>query len=700
MHLSVIIVNYNVAYFLEQALLSVQKAAAGLDVEIIVVDNNSVDASVAMVQQKFPHVVLIANTVNTGFAVANNQGIAIAKGKYVLLLNPDTVVEENTFVQTLAFMDAHPNAGGLGVAMYDGKGVFLPESKRGLPTPWVAFCKMSGLATLFPHSKRFNYYYLGHLSNHETQSIEILSGAFMLLRRSALDKIGVLDEAFFMYGEDIDLSYRLLKGGYKNYYYPHTRIIHYKGESTKKGSLNYVRVFYNAMIIFARKHFDVSNVSVYVQLIQTAIYGRAALAIVARIAQQLFLPISDALLIYGGMYQIKLFWQTNIKAANHTYYAAEYMLINVPLYIVIWLTSAFFSGAYDLPLRNAPLVRGIFAGTVFIAAVYGFLPEDLRFSRGMIILGAVWAIFALSMWRYVLYFIQHRRLPNLDKHTTQQRAVIVGNADECERVHHVLQQMAAPLDIIGYVMPPHPSPNHTSNHNQTTFNGQHPELIIGHSGQLSEMVRIYHLNEIIFCARDISSQQIIQFMIDIGQNIDYKIVPTDSLSIIGSNSKHTAGDLYTVDIRLNISQPYYKRLKRLLDLGLSLLMLPLLPLLSLTMDNKLGLWRNCLRVLWGTHSWVGYHQLPSTETANQQDKPTNKPATETWQPKQLPQSRQQAMNRLPNIRIGILSPIDHLPAQYRQANTIYRLNLLYAKDYSIATDLEIIARNWRKCGDN
>lgn len=234
MKLSVIIVNYNVRYFLEQALLSVRKAAQRLPTEIWVVDNNSVDDSVRMVEEKFPEVHLIANKDNPGFSIANNQAIRQSKGEYVLLLNPDTVVEEDTFERCCAFMDAHPDAGALGVRMIDGAGNFLPESKRGFPSPWVAFAKTFGLARIFPTSRLFNHYHLGYLAEDETNEVEVLAGAFMFMRRKALEKVGLLDETFFMYGEDIDLSYRVILGGYKNYYLPETTIIHYKGESTKR----------------------------------------------------------------------------------------------------------------------------------------------------------------------------------------------------------------------------------------------------------------------------------------------------------------------------------------------------------------------------------------------------------------------------------------------------------------------------------
>ena len=225
MKLTVVIVNYNVRFFLEQCLLSVEKAMRNVQGEVYVVDNNSVDGSVEMVAERFPWVRLIANRENTGFSRANNQAMRVAKGEYVLLLNPDTVVEEDTFKKVIDFMDTHPDAGGLGVKMVDGKGIFLPESKRGLPSPETSFYKIFGISKLFPRSARFNRYHLGHLNNDETHEIEIISGAFMLMRKSALDKVGLLDEDFFMYGEDVDLSWRIILGGWKNYYYPGTRII-------------------------------------------------------------------------------------------------------------------------------------------------------------------------------------------------------------------------------------------------------------------------------------------------------------------------------------------------------------------------------------------------------------------------------------------------------------------------------------------
>lgn len=252
--LSVIIVNYNVKFYLEQCLESVHRASKGMQVEVMVVDNLSTDGSVAYLRQRFPEVTFIENGDNVGFARANNQAIRQSKGDYVLLLNPDTIVGEDTLTGLVEFMEAHPEAGGAGVHMLNTNGTFAPESRRGLPTPFVAFCKMTGLAALMPKSKLFGRYYMRYLDENEVNEIEIISGACMMLRREALDRVGMLDEDFFMYGEDIDLSYRVMQGGYKNYFVP-VRMLHYKGESTVKNSYRYVYTFYQAMRLFFSKHY-------------------------------------------------------------------------------------------------------------------------------------------------------------------------------------------------------------------------------------------------------------------------------------------------------------------------------------------------------------------------------------------------------------------------------------------------------------
>ena len=256
--LSIIIVNYNVKYFLEQCLYSVRAATVGMDTEIIVVDNNSSDDSVAHLRPLFPEVRFVVNKDNPGFAKANNQAIQRCKGEYVLLLNPDTVVGEESLRNLCLLMDEDPKIGAIGVKMINGRGEFLPESKRAFPTPWVSFCKLSGLSKLFPNSRRFARYALPYLSPNKQHKVDVLSGAFMMLRHEALEKIGLLDESFFMYGEDIDLSYRIVLGGYKSLYVPE-RLLHYKGECTKHDDPKYIQAFYGAMLIFYKKYYPQSS---------------------------------------------------------------------------------------------------------------------------------------------------------------------------------------------------------------------------------------------------------------------------------------------------------------------------------------------------------------------------------------------------------------------------------------------------------
>lgn len=291
MELSVIIVSYNVRYFLDLCLFSVRKAAEGISCEVFVVDNNSPDGSCSMVTANYPEVKLIANKDNKGFAAANNQAIKQASGKYLLLLNPDTFIGEDTFRKCINFMESHSDAGAMGVMMINGKGRFLPESKRGLPDPETAFYRISGLSYLFPRSGRFNRYYLGDLDLTETHAVDIIAGAFMFLRREAVLKAGLPDENFFMYGEDIDYSFRIMKEGFRNYYYPGVKILHFKGESTKKENIDFVVNFYRAMLIFVQKHFNDGNFKKMSFAIRTAIFFRAGLSVIHRFFKRIFIPV-------------------------------------------------------------------------------------------------------------------------------------------------------------------------------------------------------------------------------------------------------------------------------------------------------------------------------------------------------------------------------------------------------------------------
>ncbi len=635
MKLSIVIVNYNVRYFLEQCLLSVKRAIAGIDAEVFVVDNASADGSEEMMQQKFPFVKIIANQINVGFSKANNQAIEKATGEYVLLLNPDTVVAEDTFEKCITFMDAHKDAGAVGVRMIDGKGNFLPESKRGLPTPSVAFYKTFGLAKLFPKAKTFGKYHLGFLNEHETNEVEILSGAFMLMRKSVLDKTGPLDESFFMYGEDIDLSYRIVKSGYKNFYFPTTTIIHYKGESTKKGSLNYVKVFYNAMLIFARKHFSGNQSGFFSLLINFAIVFRGLLTLLANYFASSYLFVLDALISFAGIYFIKTYWEDMIKYHEH-YYPNEFLYVVVPTYIFIWIIAAFLSGSYDKPFRISNILRGILFGTVTIAVVYAFIPNEWRFSRAIILLGAAWTAFEMLFTRTVYHLIKHQSFSAESEE--EKRSLIIGK-NEAVRAESILRTLGNSQEIIS-----------------------NPDLI-----STKKTSAIHSNNEIVFCANDFTFKEIIHQISVCGNKIDYKILNEGSNALIGSNSKDSAGDLYVAEKSYALFKAQNLRTKRVFDFSMSLLMLPLLPLNIFLIKNFGKFISNWFDVFSGKKSWVGF-------------------------------STEKNLKTFPNAKRGIIHPSEKLIEFNLSEAEIGEIELHYARYYSVGDDIRLLLKNYSLLG--
>jgi GT2 family glycosyltransferase len=634
--LSIVIVNYNVKHFLGQCLISVERAIKNINAEVFVVDNASTDGSCEMVMESFGWVKLIASPTNLGFSTGNNHAIKHATGEYILLLNPDTVVAEDTFEKCIAFMDARPEAGALGVRMIDGKGNFLPESKRGLPTPSVAFYKTFGLSKIFSKSKTFNRYHLGFLPEHETNEVEILSGAFMFIRKKVLDEIGLLDETFFMYGEDIDLSYRIIKAGYKNYYFADTTIIHYKGESTRKGSLNYVKVFYNAMIIFARKHYSGNQSGLFSLFINLAIFFRGFLTVLANLFSSSYLFIIDALLGFGGIFFITRYWEDMIKYTSN-YYPQEFMFIVVPTYILIWIFSTFLNGGYDKPFRISNIFRGIFFGTLAIAAVYAFLPNEWRFSRAIIILGAAWIAFEMLLTRASYHLIRYQSLSIESE--DDKRTLLVGSEDECLRAEKLLLQTGANTEIVSFVY---------------------------QQSELKQLAGIYDINEIIFCSRDLTFSQIINNIGLCGNKTDYKILNHASAAFIGSNSKNTAGDLYSFNHNLNLAKPANQRKKRLFDVVSCLAFIPLLPLNIFVVKSFGKFVSNWVDVALGKKTWIGYTQA------------TN--------------------NNLPLIKPAVITSATGISPAQLSPDVLSKIDLLYARHYSVSHDLKLMLQNYRKLG--
>ena len=653
MKLSIIIVNYNVVHFLEQCLQSVMVATKDIDAEIFVVDNNSIDLSVEMVREKFPQVKVIANNSNLGFAKANNIAIRQSQGEYVLLLNPDTVVEADTFSKTITFMDQHPDAGGLGVKMVDGKGVFLPESKRSLPIPSVAFYKIFGLAKIFKKSKRFGKYHLTYLDENEINEVEVLSGAFMLLRKTTLDKVGLLDEDYFMYGEDIDLSYRITQGGYKNYYFPKTRIIHYKGESTKKSSINYVIVFYQAMQIFAKKHFSHKNAAIFNTMINFAIWLRAAMAIVKRMFLRILVPMMDFLLIYAGLWSIAFYWQRQVLSLHSATFSNFYIYLILPLYALVWVLCIWGCNGYKKPVVWSRINQGVALGLVLILLVYALLSENFRFSRAVILLGACWTFAIINIFRYILAKINLKNYPIGEIHN--RRVLIIGDEKEVYRVANILNLTITQNEFIGFVYYLNqPKPNAD---------------FVGNISQLRDIVNIYQIGEIIFCSKNFTAKDIITLMEDWqSYNLEYKIAPEETSFIIGANSVNIANKNYFVDVNA-IGKLENRRKKRLVDIICSISLLITGIVTCWLADNKGKYFCNLWACLSGKKTFVGYT-------------PVN----------------EEALSTLPKLKPSILYTVDDINLEIYDQDIIMQLNNLYARNYSVWRDIQIIIHAFKHLG--
>ena len=619
--------------------------------EIIVVDNASVDGTVHLVQQHFPDVNLIANPDNRGFAKANNQGIVEAKGEYVLLLNPDTIVSEDTFEKCIRFMDDHSDAGAIGVRMLDGSGRFLPESKRGLPTLAASFMKMTGLYKLFPRSAKWNRYYQGQFGEHETAKIEVLSGAFMFIRKDAMEKSGYLDEDFFMYGEDIDLSYRISKAGYSIYYFPETEIIHYKGESTKKSSLNYILTFYQAMLIFTNKHAEFSGQKI---LIKLAIYFHGVLQLIKQNITRWWPLTLDLVILCSAFVLTGKGWAI-YKFNSPDYFQPSFYSFNVPLYSILMILSMYLNGAYDKPFKKRSSWIGFFYGLVWILVIYAVLPVHLRTSRMVILAGSAIFMFWLLLSRTKMNPWLDE---SMDSETTRNRkAIIVAGEAEEGRIRELINRSKDQIEVLGTV---NPLVNATS----SSFGNA-----LSSMSQLDDLVRIYQVKEIIFSAQDVPFSDFTGSMTRLGPSIRYMLAATTTMNIVGSAGKDTEGESYAIRIHFNLSEVSSRRVKRIFDLLSTLILMVLFPILLFLIPNPFVFFKNLLQVLFGKKTWVSYHPLDPV------------------------------ISSLPVLPPGILHPA-YPWDESELTRRLQHIHYVYARDYHWTTDLSILIAQLKKTGQN
>ncbi len=638
MKLSVVIVNYNVKYFLAQCLLSVRKAKTEYtaktgkdDIEVFVVDNNSKDASVAFVKEHFPEIKLIVNKKNTGFSRANNQAIRESSGEYVLLLNPDTVIPEDTFIKLLKFADDRQDAGGIGVKMIDGTGNFLPESKRAFPSPAVSFYKIFGLSKLFPKSRRFGKYHLSYLDKNSIHKVDVLSGAFMLLRKTALDKTGLLDETFFMYGEDIDLSYRITKAGYANYYFPDVEIIHYKGESTKKAGLKYVYMFYNAMIIFAKKHFKNKHAFLFSFLIKIAIVLRAALSASKRIFEASFLPLVDIGIFYSGFLFIKPLWES-YKFGTTKHYPPEYMHYAVPAYILCWLFSLMLSKAYKKPADSKSLFKGILSGTLLILLIYSLLNEDYRYSRMLLIAATFWAMFFSWTTRGLFSLLKIKTFSF--RKNKKSNILFLTNPSNKEVGKKIFQ-----------------------NYFEKAYENLYTTDTLKN---INEQVIEKKLSHLIISSEKVSYREFIKILDELSKyDLESFLIYPQEGFMLGAGSVTVSGELIITE-NFNLTKKSLLIQKRLFDLLTSIIFLALFPILILLTDNKKFYFKNIFMVLSGEKTWVGYLKTENSTA-------------------------------LPQLKDSIFKPVNY---PVFDPEEIQKINFRYARDYHIADDIYAIYKSF------
>ncbi len=637
MILSVVIVSYNVKTFLEQCLRSVLKAAEGVESEIFVVDNNSVDGTEAMLMAKFsclPNVHLIFNRENLGFSKANNQALRRCRGRYVLVLNPDTLVQEDTFRKMIAFMEQDPTIGAAGCKLLNADGSFQLSCRRSFPTPEVSFYKIIGLSALFPQSRRFARYNLTYLPIDATYEVDALMGAFMFIRREVLEQVGLFDESFFMYGEDLDLCYRIKQAGWKIYYYHETQIIHYKGESTKKESFNYVIRFYEAMLIFVRKHYRSRYSRLFEAILVLGIYLRASLAFLRRLLMRLGVPLLDLVLIV-----LSIFVGFRYK---FSVYPTEFLSIVLPAYTAVWVTLLVAFGQYRAARQYSlkTLALALCIGFLINASLTFFF-KQYAFSRVGLSASFVCALLFLGGWRVLWRAFALKAFSGTL--ACRRRLAVVGTGPAAIDVATKLQaNISKNYDFVGYI---------------STGNGVANEQTLGRLDNIVDIVRINRIDELVFVSSEVSNMDALTAISKCSRMpVACRIAPSGLDVMISSGSiEDFSNTIALVDVELALSQPARQISKRIFDV----LLCPLVLLVLLVRRTKplSEVWQ----VLRGKKTWVGVSALHSKSSG-----------VYAW-------------------RTGVwsLAELQHAttPAQCERAD------LFYAKNSSLGLDTEILFKS-------
>ncbi|MCD6117271.1 glycosyltransferase [bacterium] len=567
--LSVIIVNYNVKPFLQQALASVSRALKGMDSEIIVVDNGSGDGSVQLVQREFPDVNIIRNQENAGFAKANNQAIKIADGEVIALVNPDTLIREDTFNVCLDYLESHNDVGAVGCKILNPDGTLQLACRRSFPSPWVAFTKIVGLNAIFPKSKIFGRYNLTYLDPEIITEVEAISGSFMAVKREVIDQTGMLDERFFMYGEDLDWCYRIHKNGWKIVYLPGTEIIHYKGQSAKEAPFDSLRVFYNAMLLFVKKHMGGGLSLIPQWILILGIWIRGSISIAAQWGKRLFVPIIDALLLSAGMI-ISIFIRFS-AAGRAGFYVSAYSLV-IPVYSAVWLISLAITGLYRKKNYNiSRTFTGVITGLIANTSLTFFFPQ-YAYSRQVILVSGAINLVLLSGWRILIQFLPRiEKIPflrNIGITLAKRRLIVVGTgAVTTDIITRLNKRIEKSGEIAGRLAVKEDDFN----------NAADCEIpILGTIKEIVRLVKVHKIDELIIPPGTLSYKQMLSIVgrtRDTG--LDIKIIPKDLDVLIGRSVVESIDEIPFVDLEYRVFLWHNRVLKRALDLSIALIFSPI-----------------------------------------------------------------------------------------------------------------------------
>lgn len=549
--ISIVIVNYNVKAFLEQCLMAIERAKRDLKLEIYIVDNASVDGSQAMIKKRFPNVKLIENKKNIGFSKANNQALRKVKGKYVLILNPDTLIQEDTLLVLNEYLEKHEDTGAVGCKLINPDGSYQIASRRSFPTPWVAFSRILGLSRLFPKSRLFGRYNMTYLDPDTSSEIDVLPGSLVFARRTVLEEIDYFDEEYFMYGEDIDLCYKIKQKGWKIYYTPATKAIHYKGESTKKSEMSFVSNFYSAMLIFTNKHFKSHYSAMLRTVLTVGIYTRAFFAYVWRILKNVSSPLIDFILIILSSFLAIKLWLPH--------YALERFSIIMPIYIFIWFVLLYMFGAYHRKGKYhlRPVLWSSIVG-LLINSTFTYFFKHFAYSRVVVLIDFLLILTILSLWRTLYRIIGpvSKKGPLAKIH----RAIIVGAGKEGKRILNQLQKRPdMQFEICGFVDFDEKSVGQQINGTE----------VLATIDNVRDVIRVEEINELIFSSDRLTNAQILETIILAqGSGVNFRIVPHELEYLVAKSSVDDIDTLPLIDIS-GVADPLDLMVKRTFDLLLS-----------------------------------------------------------------------------------------------------------------------------------